>query len=580
MLPRAATLYSRLTGLAPPRWHSFRLADRSGWEAKREQEDLGDDPDQRPRGRLRRRQQQHSSGGSGPNNGGSGDDGTGYVAGPGPQGGAALYSDFRTGKKLVLHQRGIIEVTPATLRDRLATMESTLTAFDGAFLRLPTTGELITKATAVKASAIAADLQPLYALRPTRFKYNFAVVPMQHDLDVFDDWTVPLANIGALAKVARDAGLVGIVIDNESLSGLRVNYPYDVKFANRTLEDYRAQTQLIGRKIMQAIVAEFPDAAVVVLRGPAGADPASPGTLINREADSAPLLGPFFTGFVTGKVARSLVVDGGTDYGLRTTEQFNAAAAWRKTGLASAATDSAFLTDSLRDLWPTSVNVSFGVRELDGARGNLLPNLPMVFANTLVQSLRAADTFVWASFDLTDLTKATATEPFVTAAAQARVAAATPTGTLASAAPGTGTGLLAQYFSMIDETELAQTQVDPVIDNIWSGTGPLNTVLEGQNDNFSVIWSGYIEAPVTGTYTFFGTTDDGMQIHVDGVAVVDAFYYQAPTEHAGTIDLVAGQRYPIKIRNFQGGGETEAHVSWQTPGGVKELLPAERMYPY
>jgi ElaB/YqjD/DUF883 family membrane-anchored ribosome-binding protein len=200
--------------------------------------------------------------------GGSGDDGSGYAAGPGPLGGAALYSDFRSGKKLVLHQRGIIEVTPATLRDRLATMEPTLTAFDGAFLRLPTTGELITKATAVKASAIAADLQPLYALRPTRFKYNFAVVPVQHDLDVFDDWTIPLANIGALAKVARDAGLVGIVIDNESVAGLRVNYPGDVKFSNRSLEDYRAQTQLIGRKIMQAIVAEFPDAAVVVLRGP------------------------------------------------------------------------------------------------------------------------------------------------------------------------------------------------------------------------------------------------------------------------------------------------------------------------
>ena len=520
-------------------------------------------------------------GGTGGNGtGGSGDDGTSYTAGPGPLGGATLYSDFRTGKKLVLHQRGIIAVTPATLRDRLATMETTLSSFDGAFLSLPTTGDLITKATAVKASAIAADLQPLYALQPTRFKYNFAVVPFQHDLDVFDDWTVPLANIGLLAKVARDAGLVGIVIDNESVAGLRVNYPGDVKFANRTLADYRAQTQLIGQKIMQAIVTQFPDAVVVVLRGPAGADPASPGTLINREADSAPLLGSFFTGFVAGKVARSLAVDGGTDYGLRTTEQFNAAAAWRKTGLASAATDSAFLTDSLRDLWPTAVNVSFGVRELDGAHGNLLPNVPMVFANTLVQSLRAADTFVWASFDLTDLTKAAATQPFVAAAAQARVAAATPTGSLASSAPGSGTGLLAQYFSMIDESELAQTQVDPVIDNVWSGTGPLNTILEGQNDNFSVIWSGYIEAPVTGTYTFFGTTDDGMQIYVDGMAVVDAFFFQAPTEYAGTIDLVAGQRYRIKIRNFQGGGQTEAHVSWQPPGGAKELLPFERMYPY
>ena len=258
----------------------------------------------------------------------------------------------------MLHQRGIIEVTPATLRDRLATMESTLTAFDGAFLRLPTTGELITKATAVKASAIAADLQPLYALRPTRFKYNFAVVPMQHDLDVFDDWTVPLANIGALAKVARDAGLVGIVIDNESLVGLRVNYPYDVKFANRTLEDYRAQTQLIGRKIMQAIVTEFPDAAVVVLRGPAGADPASPGTLVNREADSAPAPRSVLHRLRHGQGARARWSStAAPTTACAPPSSSSPSAAWRKTGLASAATDSAFLTESLRDLWPTSVNV-------------------------------------------------------------------------------------------------------------------------------------------------------------------------------------------------------------------------------
>jgi hypothetical protein len=519
--------------------------------------------------------------GGGSNNPGSGDDGS-YTAGPGPQGGAALYSDFRSAKKLVLHQRSSLAVTPADLRDRLATMESTLTAFDGAFLRLPATGTQITTVTAVKASAIAGDLQPLYALAPTRFKYNFAVVPVQRDLDVFDDWTVPLANFGALAKVARDAGLVGIVIDNESLGGFRANYPYDVKFAGRTIEDYRAQTQVIGRKIMQAILAEFPDAVVVVLRGASGADPKSPVHLVNAESDSAQLLGSFFAGFVEGKGpgTRSLLVDGGTDYGLRNAEQFAASATWRKEGLASMETDSVFINEGMRTVWPSWVNVSFGVRELDGARGNLLPNLPSVFANTLLQSLRATDHFVWASFDLTDLTRAASSHPYVTAAAQARAAAATPTGTLTPSAPASGTGLLAQYYSLINESELAQTVVDPVIDNVWSGTGPLNTILEGQNDNFSVIWSGFIEAPVTGTYLFFGTTDDGMQIYVNGTIVVDAFYFQGPTEHAGTIDLVAGQRYPIKIRNFQGGGATEAHVSWQPPGGAKELLPTARMYPY
>ena len=204
---------------------------------------------------------------------GTEDTGTGYQAGPGPQGGSALYSQFRSGKRLVLHQRALIAVTPADFRDRLATMETTLGTFDGVFLRLPTTGDAITRGKAVTASAIAKDLEPLYALNPTLLKYNFAVVPMQRDLDAFDDWSEVIANFTALARVAREAGLVGIVIDNEAPAGLRANPPHDRKFPRRTLADYQAQTQWVGRKIMQAIVTEFPDAAVVVLRGAASADP-------------------------------------------------------------------------------------------------------------------------------------------------------------------------------------------------------------------------------------------------------------------------------------------------------------------
>ena len=57
-----------------------------------------------------------------------------------------------------------------------------------------------------------------------------------------------------------------------------------------------------------------------------------------------------------------------------------------------------------------------------------------------------------------------------------------------------------------------------------------------------------------------------MQISVDGKLVVDAFYFQAATEHAGTVDLTAGQRYPIRIRYFQGGGGTEAHFPLAAAG--------------
>ncbi len=541
-----------------------------------------------------------TGGGSGSTGGGGGSgsgapDGGAYQAGPGPQGGAQLYAGFRAGKALVLHQRELNAITPAVLRDRLASMELTLTAFDGVFLKLPNTTDAITRATLLRASTIASDLEPLYALRPARLKYNFAVMTVQNDLDPFDDWSVALANVRSLAKVARDAGLVGIVVDDESLAGLRVNYPYDFKNGNtRTEAEYRAQTQAIGRQIMQTITAEFPDAVVVVLRGPAGAEPKSSPALVNcvsRDianaspgggcgANPASPLGSFFAGFVEGASARALLVDGGIDYGLRTAEQFAGSADWRKNGIASAATDSAFIPETLRAAWPTAVKTAFGVRELDGARGNGLPSAPALFAVTAAAALRATDSFVWASFDLTDLTKAAANQPFVKATVDAKALAASTTATLAPTAPGSGTGLMGQFFSQVDESELAQTIVDATIDNVWSGTGPGQSILSGQNDNFSVVWSGYLEAPTTGTYGIFGTTDDGMQITIGSTLVVDAFYYQAPTEHAGSIDLVAGRRYPVRIRYFQGGGETEAHFAWQPPGGAKGAVPTQYLYPY
>ncbi|MEO7056063.1 MAG: PA14 domain-containing protein [Caldimonas sp.] len=523
----------------------------------------------------------------------TGDEGT-YQAGPGPQGGAVLYSDFRTGKKLMLHQRDVIAVTPTALHDRLATLDATLDAFDGVFLRLPTTGDAVMKAAAVSSASIGADLAPVYGLKPTRLRFNFAVVSMQHDLDPFDDWTGVYANVGRLAKVARDAGLVGIVIDNESVLGLRVTYPYDLKFQTRTIEEYRAQTQLVSKKVMEAIVAEFPDAAVIVLRGAAGAEAKSPPSLVNCESREPPdsridllcgasggqLLGPFFAGFIEGKGSRSMVIDGGTDYGLRTGEQFAASKAWRKTGIASMATDSVFIGEPLRSAWPTSINVSFGVRELDGAHGNSFPNDPNLLSGTLRNALNAADNLVWASFDLTDMTKAAATDPLIRAARRARSAAGSSTAHLAPTTPASGTGLMAQYFSQIDESELAQTVVDPLPDYNWTETGPVNTALS-QLENYSVVWTGFIEAPVTGPYTFFWSTDDGMQVAVDGQLVIDSFGFQGEgaTQASLPIVLNAGQRYPIKVRWFQGRGGAAAHVFWQLPGGAMTTIPTERLYP-
>lgn len=509
-----------------------------------------------------------------------------------PASDGTVYGDLRTGNgKLMLHQRGALAVTPTGLRDRLATMDTTLDAFSGVFLRMPATSGLITMNAPVALAAITADLAPVAALKPVNLRFNFAVVSFRRDLDPFDDWSVVVANFTNLAKAAKAAGLVGIVIDNESASGLdndpsglRVNYPADVKFPGRSVDEYRARTQLVSKQIMQAMVVEFPQIAVVVMRGPAGGEQMTSQQMVPPLNGTRPtLLGSFFAGFVEGKGSTALVVDGGDDYGLRIDDQFAASSEWRKTGIASTATNSAVIPAALRSAWPTSVNVSFGVREIDGYLGQTLANVQTVWENTVSTALRQSDTFAWASFDSTDMSSAAASNAFVVSAKRAKAAAISATNHLASQVAASGTGLMAQYFNTADQTYLMQTRVDAVIDNSWSVSGPVGTVIAVGNpprqDNVSVVWSGYLEAPTTGTYLIFGSTDDGMRITVGGVTVVDAMFDQGTTEYSDGVLMQGGVRYPIKVEWFQHGGGAEAHVAWTPPGGAKAIIPVERLYP-
>ena len=76
-----------------------------------------------------------------------------------------------------------------------------------------------------------------------------------------------------------------------------------------------------------------------------------------------------------------------------------------------------------------------------------------------------------------------------------------------------------------------------------------------QADNFSVRWSGQVLAPVTGTYTFTTTSDDGVRLYVNGQLLIDNW-----TDHA----VVAEQRHD------RAGRQSEI----QHPHGVLRSRPA------
>jgi PA14 domain/Right handed beta helix region len=134
-------------------------------------------------------------------------------------------------------------------------------------------------------------------------------------------------------------------------------------------------------------------------------------------------------------------------------------------------------------------------------------------------------------------------------------------------------GLKAEYFSDETLTNLAWSRVDPNLDQGWyEATGPSGTFLP-KNEHWSARWTGYLEAPVSGVYTFKLTADDGARLWISGQPLVDRWAYKDPPTDQATISLQAGQRVPVKLEFRQGSGGGSLRLEWSFPGQPVEVIP-------
>jgi hypothetical protein len=66
---------------------------------------------------------------------------------------------------------------------------------------------------------------------------------------------------------------------------------------------------------------------------------------------------------------------------------------------------------------------------------------------------------------------------------------------------------------------------------------------------------------------------------VNGQQLVNNWTLHSTAENSGTISLVAGQKYSIKIEYFENTGRAVARLLWSGPGLAKAVVPQARLYP-
>ena len=285
------------------------------------------------------------------------------------------------------------------------------------------------------------NLSPISVERPnsyyfTKLSHNFVKVYFQINAGLFSDsdWSWIIASFANLAKACKDTGLAGIVIDNEIYSDSNppyFDYPNPLYYAGKTKQEAHLQSRLRGKQVMEAIISQFPNAAVLVMHGPYTSCWVSNAADNSNKAPNPPSLvnhclgiyciderlqGSFAAGIVEGSALQttsphSIGIDGGELYDFHDLATFKENYEWRKYGILDKAIGKTifpnypvlFLDDSLRSIWSKNISISYALYDLtrsynpttrEWGKWTSQTNMNAVRAD-VANAMRLADDYVW-----------------------------------------------------------------------------------------------------------------------------------------------------------------------------------------
>ncbi|MCY3018717.1 MAG: protein kinase [Planctomycetota bacterium] len=97
--------------------------------------------------------------------------------------------------------------------------------------------------------------------------------------------------------------------------------------------------------------------------------------------------------------------------------------------------------------------------------------------------------------------------------------------------------------------------------------------LFSRKENIGIQFSGDVNVPQDGAYTFYTNSDDGSMLYIGETTVVSNDGTHGATEQSGTLTLKAG-KHPFRVNYCQGIGGAAIVASWSGPGFGKQVIPA------
>ena len=134
-----------------------------------------------------------------------------------------------------------------------------------------------------------------------------------------------------------------------------------------------------------------------------------------------------------------------------------------------------------------------------------------------------------------------------------------------------GGGLIGQYFPSRDLKGAPTERLDAQIDKI-------SVPSEVPSENWSARWTGFLQAPQTGTYQITTLTDDGARLWFNDELVVNDWAVHADARNSVSVELEKGARYPIVFEYFEGQNPGNCQLMWTPPGASETTIPQSQLY--
>ena len=154
---------------------------------------------------------------------------------------------------------------------------------------------------------------------------------------------------------------------------------------------------------------------------------------------------------------------------------------------------------------------------------------------------------------------------------------------------GNGDGLLGTYYNGANNDWSSETgtpllvRIDPTLNyNLNNGGVGYNAApfpSGAPTANYTAVWTGQFLPPYTGSYLFQTVSDDGARLTLNGTVLFNDQGSHGPLANtSAAVNLVAGQKVPLKVEFFQGGGGETIQLLYGLVGGTLAIIPQSQLY--